>query len=48
MITRVFLTTFITIFFLISCNYNQNVKEIPKKNGSNLKVTIGGVKAKID
>lgn len=48
MITRVFLTTFIFIFFLVSCNYNQNVKEIPKKSGSNLKVTIGGVEAKID
>tara|TARA_Y100000591_G_C21208307_1_gene394191 strand:- start:299 stop:445 length:147 start_codon:yes stop_codon:yes gene_type:complete len=48
MITKEFLTTLIIIFFLVSCNYNQNVKEIPKKSGSNLKVTIGGVKAKID
>ena len=48
MITRVFLTTFITIFFLVSCNYNQNVNEIPKKSRSNLKATIGGVEAKID
>ena len=48
MITRVFLTSFITIFFLVSCNYNQNVKEIPKKSGSNLKAIIGGVEAKID
>jgi len=48
MITRVFLTSFITIFFLVSCNYNQNVREIPKKSGSNLKATIGGIEAKID
>ena len=47
MITRVFLTTIIFIF-LVSCNYNQNVKEITKKSGSNLKATIGGVEAKID
>ena len=47
MITRVFLTTIIFIF-LVSCNYNQSVKEIPKKSGSNLKATIGGVEAKID
>ena len=48
MITRLFLTTFIIIFFLVSCNYNQNVREIPKKSGSNLKATIGGIEAKID
>ena len=48
MITKEFLTTLIIIFFLVSCNYNQNVKEIPKKSGSNLKATIGGVEAKID
>ena len=47
MITRVFLTTIIFIL-LASCNYNQNVKEIPKKSGSNLKATIGGVEANID
>ena len=47
MITRVFLTTIIFIF-LVSCNYNQNVKEITKKSGSNLKATIGGIEAKID
>ena len=47
MITRVFLTTIIFIF-LVSCNYNQNVKEIPKKSGSNLKATIDSVEAKID
>ena len=47
MITRVFFTSMIFIF-LVSCNYNQNTKETPKKSGSNLKVTIGGVEAKID
>ena len=46
MILRVFLTTI--LIFLVSCNYNQNVKEIPKKSRSNLKATIGGVEAKID
>jgi len=47
MITRVFLT-FIIFIFLVSCNYNQNVNKIPKKSGSTLKVTTGGVEAKID
>ena len=47
MIIRVFFTSMIFIF-LVSCNYNQNVMENPKKSGSNLKVTIGGVEAKID
>ena len=47
MITRLFLTTLIFIF-LVSCNYNQNVNKIPKKSGSFLKVTTGGVEAKID
>ena len=47
MITRVFFTSIIFIF-LVSCNYNQNVNKIPKKSGSTLKVTTGGVEAKID
>ncbi len=47
MIINVFFSIIIFIF-LVSCNYNQNVKEIPKKSGSNLKATIGGVEAKID
>ena len=47
MTIRVFFTSIIFIF-LVSCNYNQNVKKIPKKSGSNLKATIGGVEAKID
>ena len=47
MITRAYFTSIIFIF-LISCNYNQNVKEIPKKSGSTLKVTTGGVEAKIE
>ena len=47
MITRVFLTSIIFIF-LVSCNYNQNINKIPKKSGSTLKVTKGGVEAKID
>ena len=47
MITRVFLT-FIILIFLGSCNYNQNVNKIQKKSGSTLKVTTGGVEAKID
>ena len=47
MITRVFSISII-LFFLVSCNYNQNVNKIPKKSGSILKVTTGGVEAKID
>ena len=47
MITRVFFTSIIFIL-LVSCNYNQNVNKIPKKNGSTLKATTGGVEAKID
>lgn len=47
MISKIFFTS-ITFIFLVSCNFNQNVKEIPKKNGSNLKATIGGVEAKMD
>ncbi len=47
MITRVFLTSIIFIC-LVSCNYNQNVDKIPKKSRSTLKVTTGGVEAKID
>jgi len=47
MITRVYFTSIIFIF-LVSCNYNQNVNEIPKKSESTLKVTTGGVEAKID
>ncbi len=47
MIIRVFFTSMIFIF-LVSCNYNQNAKEIPKKSESNLNATIGGVEAKID
>ncbi len=47
MITRLVLTTLIFIF-LVSCNYNQNVNKIPEKSGSSLKVTTGGVEAKID
>ncbi len=47
MITRLFLTTLIFIF-IVSCNYNQNVNKTPKKSGSTLKVTTGGVEAKID
>ena len=47
MISKIFFTSIIFIF-LVSCNYNQNVNEIPKKNGSTLKVTTGGVEAKID
>ena len=38
----------IIFIFLVSCNYNQNVNKIPKKSGSTLKVTKGGVEAKID
>ena len=37
----------IIFIFLISCNSTQNIKNI-KKNSSNLKVTTGGVEAKID
>ena len=47
MITRVFLASIIFIC-LVSCNYNQNFDKIPKKSGSTLKVTTGGVEAKID
>ena len=47
MITRVLFTSIIFIF-LVSCNYNQNVNKIPKKSGSSLKATTGGVEAKID
>ena len=47
MITRVFLIIIIFIF-LGSCNYNENVNKIQKKSGSTLKVTTGGVEAKID
>ena len=47
MIIKIFFT-FIILIFLVSCNYNQNVKKIPKKSGSNLKATIGGIEAKID
>ena len=48
MIIRLFLSSFIIFIFLVSCNYNQNVNKIPKKSGSTLKVTTGGVEAKID
>ena len=47
MIIRVFLSSIIFIF-LVSCSYNQNFNKIPKKSGSTLKVTTGGVEAKID
>jgi len=47
MILRVFFTS-IFFIFLVSCNYNQNVKEIPKKSGSDLNATIVGIEAKID
>ena len=47
MITRVFFT-FMILIFLVSCNYNKNVNKIPKKSGSTLKVTTGGIEAKID
>ena len=47
MITRVFFTSIIFIF-LVSCNYKQNANKIPKKSGSILKATTGGVEAKID
>ena len=44
---KYFITSLIFIF-LVSCNYNQNVNKIQKKSGSTLKVTTGGVEAKID
>ena len=47
MITREFFT-FIIFIFLVSCNYNKNANKIQKKSGSTLKVTTGGVEAKID
>ena len=47
MITRVFFTSLIFIF-LVSCNHNQNVNKIPKKNGSALKATKNVIEAKID
>ena len=47
MIKKVFFTSIIFIF-LVSCNNNQNINKILKKSGSTLKVTTGGVEAKID
>jgi|TARA_B110000438_G_C15711199_1_gene605420 hypothetical protein len=43
-----YILTLILVFFLFSCQINQNPKKIQKEKSSNLKVTIGGVKAKID
>ena len=47
MIINVFFSTIIFIF-LVSCNNNQSINKILKKSGSTLKVTTGGVEAKID
>ena len=46
-IVKYFFTSIIFVF-LVSCNYNQNINKIPKKSGSTLKMTTGGVEAKID